>query len=172
MIGCLMYAAIMTRPDISFAVSYLSQYLDSPRTTHLNAVARVFRYLSGTKNLKLTLSGSTTTIVGYSDSKWASQIHRHLISGFACFVGDGVISWSSKKQLIITLSSMEAEYVALTHSSKEIIWFHKLLNEFSSIFPFDLPTTLYCDNQGVIRLSKDSTFHGRTKHIDVHFHFI
>ena len=172
MIGCLMYASIMTRPDIAFAVSSLSQFLESPRTTHLQAVARVFHYLSGTKELKLTLGGSDPTIHGYSNSDWASHIHRHSISGFAFFVGKGVVSWSSKKQPIITLSSTEAEYVALTHSSKEIIWFHKLLTDFSSIFKFDLPTTLHCDNQGAIRLSKDSTFHGRTKHIDVHFHFV
>ena len=172
MIGCLMYAAVMTRPDIAFAVSSLSQYLDAPRTTHLQAVTRVFRYLSGTKSLKLILGGSHSKIMGYSDSDWASQIHRHSISGFAFFVGIGVVSWSSKKQPIIILSSTEAEYVALTHSSKDIIWIHKLLTEFSSILPFTLPTVLFCDNQGAIRLSKDSTFHGRTKHIDVHFHFI
>ena len=172
MIGCLMYATVMTRPDIAFAVSTLSQYLESPTTTHQHAVTRVFRYLSGTKSLKLVLGGPHSKIIGYSDSDWASQIHRHSISGFAFFVGTGVVSWSSKKQPIITLSSTEAEYVALTHSSKDIIWIHKILAEFSSIFPSSLPTTLFCDNQGAIRLSKDSTFHGRTKHIDVHFHFI
>jgi hypothetical protein len=171
MIGCLMYAAVMTRPDIAFAVSNLSQYLDAPRTTHIHAVTRVFRYLSGTKELKLVLGGPDTTIVGYSDSDWASQIHCHSISGFAFFIGKGVISWSSKKQPIITLSSTEAEYVALTHASKDIIWIQKLLTDFASIFPYSLPTILNCDNQGAIRLSKDSTFHGRTKHIDVHFHF-
>ena len=172
MIGCLMYAAVMTRPDISFAVSTLSQYLDAPHTTHVQAATRVFRYLSGTKDQKLVLGGFNSNLVGYSDADWASQNHRHSISGFAFFIGDGVVSWSSKKQPIITLSSTEAEYVALTHSSKDIIWIHKLLTEFSLIFPFTIPTTLYCDNQGAVRLSKDSTFHGRTKHIDVHFHFI
>lgn len=172
MIGCLMYAAVMTHPDIAFAVSKLSQYLDAPRMTHLHAITRVFRYLAGTKELKLILGGTDGTIVGYSDSDWASQIHRHSISGFAFFVGKGVVSWSSKKQPIITLSSTEAEYVALTHASKDIIWIQKLLKDFSSIFPHSLPTTLNCDNQGAIRLSKDSTFHGCTKHIDVHFHFI
>lgn len=172
MIGCLMYATMMTRPDIAFAVSTLSQYLDVPHTTHLQAVTRIFRYLSGTKDLKLVLSGPYSAITGYSDADWASQLHHHSISGFAFFVGNGVVSWSSKKQPIITLSSTEAEYVALTHSSKDIIWIHKLLTEFSSIFLFTVPTTLYCDNQGAIHLSKDSTFHGRTKHIDIHFHFI
>jgi hypothetical protein len=172
MIGCLMYATVMTCPDIAFAVSTLSQYLDAPHTTHLQAVTRIFRYLSGTKDLKLVLGGPYSAITGYSDADWASQLHCHSISGFAFFVGNGVVSWSSKKQPIITLSSTEAEYVALTHSSKDIIWIHKLLTEFSSIFLFTVPTTLYCDNQGAIRLSKDSTFHGRTKHINIHFHFI
>jgi len=172
MIGCLMYATVMTRPDIAFAVSTLSQYLEAPHTTHLHAVSRIFRYLSGTKELKLVLGGVKSAIVGYSDADWASQGHRHSISGFAFFIGAGAATWSSKKQSIVTASSTEAEYVALTHSSKEIIWIHKLLNELSPIFPFTLPTTLHCDNQGAIRLAKDSTFHGRTKHIDVHFHFI
>jgi hypothetical protein len=172
MIGSLMYAAVMTRPDIAFAVSTLSQYLDAPRTTHLIAVTRVFRYLSGTKGLKLVLGGNHSEITGYSDADWASHMHRHSISGFAYFIGAGVVNWSSKKQPIITLSSTEAEYVALTHASKDILWIHKLLTELSSIFSFTLPTTLFCDNQGAIRLSKDATFHGRTKHIDVHFHFI
>ena len=167
-----MYAAVMTCPDIAFAISILSQHLESPTTTHLQAVIRVFRYLSGTKDLKLVLGGLHSNIIGYFDSDWASQTHCHSISGFAFFIGSGVVSWSSKKQPIITLSSTEAEYVALTHSSKDIIWIHKLFTKFSSIFPFNLPTTLFCNNQGAIRLSKDSTFHGHTKHIDIHFHFI
>ena len=104
--------------------------------------------------------------------RWASQHHHHSISGFAFFVGLGTVSWSAKKQPIVTLSSTEAEYVALTHTSKDIIWIHKLLKDFSFLHSLSLPTTLYCDNQGAIRLSKDATFHGRTKHINVHFHFI
>jgi hypothetical protein len=171
MIGSLMYCATMTRPDIAYAVSMLSQFLESPRTTHLKAVKRVFCYLLGTKHLKLVLGGNAT-IAGFSDADWASQRHRHSISGYAYFVGLGTISWSAKKQPIITLSSTEAEYVALTHAAKDILWIHKLLKEFSFLHNLSLPTTLYCDNQGAIRLSKDATFHGRTKHIDVHFHFI
>jgi hypothetical protein len=171
MIGSLMYCATMTCPDIAYAVSTLSQYLESPRTTHLKAVKHVFCYLLGTKHLKLVLGGNTT-VAGFSDSDWASQIHQHSISGFAYFVGLGTVSWSVKKQPIITLSSTEAEYVALTHATKDVLWIHKILKEFSFLHNLSLPTTLYCDNQGAIRLSKDATFHGRTKHIDVHFHFI
>ena len=154
-----MYVAVMTRPDITFAVSTLSQYLEALHSTHLKAVTRVFRYLLGTKHLQLILGGSLCTITGYSDADWASHLHRHSISGFAYLIGAGTVSWSSKKQPIITLSSTEAEYVALTHSSKDILWIHKFLTELSRIFSFSLPTTLFCDNQGAIRLSKDSTFH-------------
>ena len=172
MIGSLMYLAVMTRPDISFAVSSLSQYLDAPRSTHLVAVKRIFCYLIGTKRLKLVLGGKIPDVVGFSDADWASHLHRHSISGFAFFVGMGAVSWSAKKQPIITLSSTESEYVALTHASKDILWLHKLLTELSFFFKHSLLTTLHCDNQGAIDLSKDSKFHARTKHIDIHFHFI
>jgi Reverse transcriptase (RNA-dependent DNA polymerase)/gag-polypeptide of LTR copia-type/GAG-pre-integrase domain len=172
-VGSLMYLSVMTRPDITFAVSTLSQYLESPTTTHLIAVKRVIRYLKGTKHLRLTLGGHEINLSGYSDADWASQLHRHSISGFAMFIGSGAVSWSSKKQPIVTLSSTESEYVALTHSSKDIIWIRKLLFEFSSIISISSNApSLFCDNQGAIRLSSDSTFHARTKHIDVHFHFI
>lgn len=97
-------------------------------------------------------------------------MHRHSISGYAFFIGSGIVSWSSKKQPVVTLSSTESEYVALTHASKELIWIRKLFTEL--IHPFAQPTTLFCDNQGAIVLSKDSTFHARTKHIDVQFHFV
>ena len=117
-------------------------------------------FFSGTKDYKLILGGSHSTLVGYTDTDWGSQNHCHSISGFTFFIGDRVVSWSSKKQPIITLTSTEAEYVALTHSSKDIIWIQKLLTEFSFIFTFTVPTTLFCDNQGTIHLLKDSTFHG------------
>jgi hypothetical protein len=136
----------------------------------MKAAKGIFCYLLGTKHLKLVLGGNAS-IAGFSDADWASQLHRHSISSFAYFVGLGTVSWSAKKQPIMTLSSMEAEYVALTHAAKDILWIHKLLKELTFLHSLSLPTTLYCDNQGAIRLSKD-TFHSRTKHIDVHFHFI
>jgi len=167
-----MYVAVMTRPDIAFAVSTLSQYLEDPRATHLVAVRRIFRYLKGTKDLKLVLGGKKPGIIGFSNADWAQSTSRHSISGFAFFVGLGIVFWSAKKQHLITLSSTESEYVALTHASKDIIWIQKLLKELSFLFDHSFPTTLFCDNQGAIELSKDSKFHARTKHIDVHFHFI
>jgi len=124
-----MYATVMTCPDIAFAVSTLFQYLNAPHTIHLQAVTQIFCYLTGMKDFKLILRGPHSAIAGYLDADWASQIHHHSISGFVFFVGNRAISWSLKKQLIITLSSTEAEYVALTHSLKDIIWIHKLLTE-------------------------------------------
>ena len=168
-----MYLSVMTRPDITFTVSTLSQYLESPTTTHLIMVKHVICYLKGTRHLRLTLGGHKIDLSGYSNADWASQLHHHSISGFAFFLGSGAISWSSKKQPIVTLSSMESEYVALTHSAKDIIWLQKLIFEFSPIIsiPSNIPS-LFCDNQGAICLSSNSTFHACTKHIDVHFHFI
>ena len=99
-------------------------------------------------------------------------MYHHSISGFAYLLCTGAVNWSSKKQPIVTLSSTEAEYVALTHALKDILWIHKLLTELSFLFLFLVPTVLYCDNQGMICLSKDSTFHRHTKHINIHFHFI
>ena len=121
MIGSLMYLSTMSRPDITYAISTLSQYLDSPHTTHLDAVKRVFKYVAATKHLRLVLGGhclangsNTSGVLGFSDADWASHLHQHSISGYAFFVSTGVISWSAKKQPIVTLSSTELEYVALT----------------------------------------------------------
>src|SRR6266481_3852572 len=172
MISCLMYASVMTQPDITFAVSSLSQHLKALTMSHMHAVMRVFHYLHGTKELKLIIGGKHSGVTGYSDADWASHLHRHSISGYAQYVGDGIVSWSAKKQPIVTLSSTEAEYVALTHGSKDVLWIQKLLLELHPFVDFRPLMDLYCDNQGAIHLSKDSTFRRHTKHIDVHFHFI
>ena len=87
-----MYVAIMTHPDVAYAVSTLSQYMESPHTTHLTAVKRVLAYLSEIKDLKLVLGGKDPSVLGFSDADWASNLHRHSISGFAFFVGCGIIS--------------------------------------------------------------------------------
>jgi hypothetical protein len=169
-IGSLMYAMLATRPDLAFAVSTLSRFMETPHTTHWKAAQRVFQYLKGTRDLELVLGGDNSELIVYSDADWASQLHRHSISGFASFVGDGAVSWSSKKQPIVTLSSTESEYVALTHAAQEVIWLRKLLSELRN--DPESATQLFCDNQGAISLAKDPTFHARTKHIDTKFHFV
>jgi hypothetical protein len=151
-IRSLMSLSVMTCPDITYAVSTLSQHLENPSTTHLEFARRVIRYLKGTKDLRLVLGGITPTLCGYSDTDWASTLDHHSISGFTFFLGNRSVSWSSKRQPIVTLSSTESEYVTLTHAAKDVIWIHKLLAEISPVYPEwpSVPSTLFCDNQGAI----------------------
>ena len=169
-IGSLMYAAVATCPDIAFAVSYLSQFLENPGEAHWEATKRVFRYLAGTKSLQLTYGSEHHELEGYTDVDRAMQEHRHAISGYIFLIDGAAISWSFKKQELVTLSTAEAEYVAATHAAKEAIQLHKLLGK---VLPdFTAPTPFYCDNQAAIKLATDDNYHVRTKHIDVRYHFI
>ena len=169
-IGSLMYASVATRPDITHAVSALSRFLDNPGSIHWEAVKRVFRYLAGTRTLALTYGAERHDLTGYTDADGASEEHRHAISGFTFIIDGGAISWYSRKQEIVTLSTAEAEYVAATHAAKEAIWLRRLIFE---LFPHSTsPTTIFCDNQAAIKLAIDDNYHARTKHIDIRYHFI
>jgi transposase InsO family protein len=169
-IGSLMYASVATRPDITYAVSALSRFLDNPGSIHWEAAKRVLRYLSGTKDFTLTYGEEHHDLTGYTDADGASHEHRHAISGYAFLIDGGAISWQSRKQEIVTLSTAEAEYVATTHAAKEAIWLRRLIFELFTISPS--PTTLFCDNQAAIKLATEDNFHARTKHIDIRYHFI
>ena len=171
-IGALNWVAVGTRPDIAFVVSQLAQFLENPGRAHWEAAKRVIRYLKSTKTLKLTYGGGEKRgFEAYSDADGATQDHRHAISGFAVLVDGGAVSWMSKKQELVTLSTMEAEYVGATHAAKELIWFRRLIAE---IFrPLLNPTVLHLDNQSAIALANSKgQFHARTKHIDIRYHFI
>jgi hypothetical protein len=169
-VGSLMYASLGTRPDITYAVSILSKFAASPGLAHWNAVKRVFAYLAGTKDLWLTYGDSAKELEGYVDADGSMNEERKAISGYAFLLDGGAVSWSSKKQEIIALSTTEAEYVAATHATKEALWLRSLIGELFG--QFTGPTTLYEDNQGAIALTHDQQFHARTKHIDIRFHFI
>ena len=169
-IGSLMYAAVATRPDISYAVSTLSQFLENPGDAHWEAVKRIFRYLAGTSNLELTYGDERNDLNGYTDADGASQEHRRAISGYVFTIDGGAISWSSRKQELVTLSTAESEYVAATHAAKEAIWLRRLI--FELFPPLKMETTLYCDNQATLTLAKIDNYHARTKHIDIRYHFI
>ncbi|GJS88974.1 zinc finger, CCHC-type containing protein [Tanacetum coccineum] len=117
-IGCLMYAMISTRPDIAFAVGKLSMY--NPSALHWQALGRVFQYLKGTKDYGLTYSGYPSVIEGYSDASWINNMEDHSsTSGWVFLLGGGAISWASKKQTCITISTMESEFVALAAAGNE-----------------------------------------------------
>ena len=169
-IGSLMYASVGTRPDISFAVSTLSQFIDNPGHTHWEAVKRIFQYLLGTKDLQLTFGGGKYGLEGYTDADGASQEHRHTISGYAFIINGGAVSWSSHKQELVTLSTAEAKYVTTTHATKEAIWLRNFIGEVFS--PLMEPTTLHCNNQSAITIATNRNYHARMKHIDICYHFI
>ena len=171
-VGSLNYAAIASRPDLSTAVGKLSQFMKSPSAEHWSAVKRVLRYVKGTLHLGLRFTHSESfKLIGYSDSDWAGCIEsRKSTSGLVFRVGSSTISWSSKKQSVVALSSTEAEYIALCSAAQETVWLRKLFADVDMAQPE--PTTVYEDNQGAICLSKNPTNHSRTKHIDVKYHYI
>ena len=109
-------------------------------------------------------------VEGFCNANWASQKHRHSISGFSFHFGIGAISWSSKKQGVMSLSSTEAEYIAQMHTAKEGIWLRSFMKEIQG--GEEKPLTISCNNQGAIALAKDNKFHARMKHIDIRYHFI
>jgi len=172
-IGSLMYAMLGTRPDTAFAVGALSRFNSNPGRLHWQAVKRVFRYLQGTKGHSLEYRANGKPLVGFCDADWAGDVDdRRSTTGYTFILAGGAVSWSSKKQQTVALSTTEAEYMSLTQATKEGIWIQRFLEEigFGSAAPH--PTTIYDDNQGCIALSRNSVYHARTKHIDVRHHFV
>jgi Reverse transcriptase (RNA-dependent DNA polymerase)/Integrase core domain/GAG-pre-integrase domain len=172
-VGSLMYTMLGTRPDIAYAVGSVSQFNSAPGVQHMTAVKRILRYLKGTAHYGLVYSPCTEDhdyLEGYSDANWGSSEDRRSTGGFVFFLGSAAISWSSKKQPTVALSSTEAEYMAITQATKESIWLQRLINEIS--YPIDKITLLHADNQGCIALAKNPQFHARSKHIDIQHHFI
>ena len=169
-VGSLMYATLGTRPDICFAVQTVSRFNSKPGLAHWEAVKRIFRYLKGTKDLWLGYGGVTKELVGYADADGSMAEDRKAISGYAFMVNGGAVSWSAKRQQIISLSTTESEYIAATYAAKEALWLRQLILQ---LFGITLDaTTLFSDNQSAIALTKEHQYHARTKHIDVRFHFI
>jgi hypothetical protein len=169
-VGSLMYASLGTRPDITYAVQTVSRFSIKPGPAHWEAVKRIFRYLKGTKDLWLSYGGKEKELIGYADADGNMAEDRHAISGYVFLLHGGAVSWTTKRQEIISLSTTESEYVAATYAAKEALWLRSLL---SQLFDVVLePTTLFSDNQSAIALTKDHQYHARTKHIDIRFHFI
>ena len=172
-----MYLMLGTRPDVAFAITALSQYNNNPTQQHWTALKRLFRYINSTKDFMITYRRSTSvsplTLTGFTDSDWASNMDdRRSITGFVSMIADGAVSWQSKKQPTVALSSTEAEYMAATQACKEAIWWRSLLAELNLGFTESMPTKIFADSQGCIALSKNPEFHARTKHIDVQHHFV
>nr|GEV94332.1 copia protein [Tanacetum cinerariifolium]GEV94421.1 copia protein [Tanacetum cinerariifolium] len=169
MIGSLMY--LTSRPGFTYAVCLCARYQVKPTKKHLNAVKRVFRYLKGTINMGLWYSKDTSMfLIAYADADHAGcQDTRRSTSGSAQFIGDKLVSWSSKKQKCTAISSIEAEYIALSGCCAQTLWMRSQLTAYG--FQFN-KIPLYCNNKSAIALCCNNVQHSRARHIDVRYHFI
>ena len=173
-IGSLVYINTCTRPEISYIVTRLSQYMDKPTKAHLALAKDVLRYLKGTIDQELIFykSKNIVQLIGYCDSDYAGSDDRKSTSGYCFKLNEesALISWKTKKQKIVCLSSCEAEYVAMTHSIQEGKFLCKLLSDMqnTNLSKF----SLFVDNQGAMKLAYNPINQQRSKHIDVKYHFI
>jgi len=179
LVGSLQFAAIMTRPDCSYIVQVLSRHLQASGEDHWTAGKRVLRYLKGTRTLglKFSAAGAQATeltgyaqLLGYSDADWASDREtRRSTTGYLFKLAGGSVSWASRLQPTVALSSTESEYMAASAAVQEAIYLRLLMEKLG--FSQEGPTVIREDNQGCIALSENPVNHQRSKHIDIKYHF-
>lgn len=170
LIGSMMYLAVLTRPDIVFAVNYLSQFNNCYSDDHWTYAKRILKYLKTTKHFCLTYTASgNNKLQAYVDADWSSNIlDRRSYTGFFFTLSGGCVSWETRKQVTVALSSTEAEYMGISECCKEAIYLRNL--------QYEITSELYCitiinDNQSAQKLANNNCLHKRSKHIDIRFHF-
>jgi hypothetical protein len=174
-VGSLMYAMVYTRPYITHAVGVLSRYMSKPGKENWKVVKRVFRYLCGTASYGLCYQGRlvldrVVDIHVFVDADWAGDLdRRRSTSGYVFNLFGGEISWMRKRQVVVALSTIEAEYMEATHAIKEAVWLQRFC---SSIGLVQQVVRIECDSQSTIFLAKNPTYHSKTKHIDIQYHFV
>ena len=177
LIGALMYLSVNTRPDLAYTVSALAQHVNNPGEIHWSCAKKVLRYLKGTLNYGITYTkaGECThesllddiNLHGYADASYANnKKDRKSRSAYIFFLNSGPITWCSRRQRCVALSTCEAELIALNEASKELVWIRRLIKEITGYKTLQ-PTVVYEDNQGTIEMVKNPRYHGRAKHIDV-----
>jgi hypothetical protein len=166
-----MYAMVCTRPDIAYAVSKVAQHVDRPSPALWTAIKHILMYLQATKDLCLKYSVvQDPAVYGFCDSDWGGdELTRKSTSGYVFIMSGAAVSWSSKKQSSVALSSTEAEYMACTQASKEAVWLRQLLHE---LHIEQSSVRIFCDSQGSLALLRNPVYHARTKHIDVQYHYV
>jgi len=166
----LMYAMICTRPDITQAVGVVSRFMADPGKKHWNAVKRIIRYFKGTSNVALCFGGSELIVNGYVDSDFAGDLDkRKSTTGYVFTLAGVAVSWLSKLQTVVALSTTEAEYMVVTQECKEAIWIQRLMEELGHK---QQKIPVYCDSQSVLHIARNPAFHSRIKHIGVQYHFV
>lgn len=171
LVGSLRYLTA-TRPDLIYYVNLVSRYMENPSEQHMLVTKRILRYVQGTTGYCIRYRpGGERKLVGYVDSNYAGDVDdRKSTSRYVFMLGGGAVSWASKKQPIVTLSTTEAEFVAAAYGACQAVWLRNVLEEIGS--GQREGTTLYCDNSSTIKLSKNLVLHGRSKHIHVRYHFL
>lgn len=176
-VGKLIFAMIYSRIDIAFALGKLSQYMANPAKRHAQALRRLLRYVSSTKDAYIEYkAGKDTHLVGYTDADWGSDTtDRKSTSGQVFMLGGGPVSWASRKQKSVTTSSTESEYIAMSSCAKQAVWISQILRDMS--MAKHLGSNPYCtqimgDNQGSIHLLENPRIHERSKHIDICYHHV
>ncbi|KAL8117931.1 hypothetical protein AgCh_015718 [Apium graveolens] len=164
---------VNTRPDIAFLVGIVSRFMEKPTTMHMNAAKRILRYIKGTIDFGLvyTKEGGNNILTGYSDTDMGGfVVDRRSTGGMVFYLNESLVTWVSQKQRCIALSSCEAEFMAATAAACQAIWLRNLLKQITG--DFVSPVDIYIDNKSAIDLAKNPVFHGRSKHIDIRYHFI
>lgn len=171
-VGSLMYLTA-TRPYLMFGVSLISRFMENPKLSHWLAIKRILRYVKGTTEHGIFYERreGSTSLVAYTDNNYAGDLDdQKSTSGFVFLISSGAVSWSSKKQSVVSLSTTEAEYIAAALSACQCIWLRRILEQLGA--EEKEGTDIFCDKSSTIQLSKNPVFHGRSKHIGVRFHFL
>ena len=170
MIGNLLYLTA-SRPDIAMSVGLVAKYQSDPNKSHLTAVKQIIRFVNGTISHGIWYSFDTNSnLVGFSDADWAGCTDdRKSTSGGCFYLGNNLVSWHSKKQNSISLSTAEAEYIAAGSGCTQLLWMKQMLKDYGIV---QGTLVLYVDNMSAINISKNPVQHSRTKHIDIRHHFI
>uniref|UniRef100_A0A2N9FV76 Reverse transcriptase Ty1/copia-type domain-containing protein n=1 Tax=Fagus sylvatica TaxID=28930 RepID=A0A2N9FV76_FAGSY len=170
LVGALQYLTF-TRPDLSYAVNSLCQHMHRPSVAHLVAAKRVLRYVRGTISCGILFQPGPMSLTAFTDADWAGNpVDRRSTTAFLVFLGNNLITWSSKKQSTVARSSTEAEYRSLAVGAAELAWLRMLLCDFG-IF-LNSPPIIWCDNLSAISLASNPVFHARTKHVEIDYHFV
>ena len=173
LVGKCMYLSTCTRPDISFAVRELAKFMSNYGPKHYDAAKHLLRYLQGTRSRGIIYGNSPNPypiFKSFTDSDWATSDNRKSVSGYIIECANGPLTWSFKQQVVVALSSCEAEFLACSHCARQVLWLRSLFHELG--YPQKQPTPLYCDNQGTVTCTHDPQSHSRMKHIDIQAHFI
>lgn len=171
LVGCLLYLTV-TRPDITYAVNILSQFLSDPRKEHMEATVRVLRYLKTTAGQGIFLPRhGGLKLEAFCDADWAGcSFTRRSCTGYFISLGGAPVSWRTKKQTVVSHSSAEAEYRAMAVTVSEVLWLRWLLKDLKALQ--EGGTTLYCDNQAALHIAANPVFHERTKHVEMDCYFV